>query len=436
MVAFGDSSLQRAVVCGTVFADSNANGLRDPGEAGVDGVTVLLDGAETVTDEGAYSFTVPAPGMYTVTVVPPPGYIPVGPVSMPVSCSPYGYYVVDFGMVLTIPAAHVMGTVFEDLNRSGVQDSNEVGLAGVTVKLVLPGGTIPITTNLSGRYHFALPPGEAGEVIEINQPEYFSTTPDTVSVCLAPGEMCQVDFGDLLKVKVPVDIKPGACPNRVKWSSKKALAVAIPGTGTGEFEAAEIDPATISLEGVAPLAYSLRDITSPYEPFIGKEGCYDCAKSHKDGILDFEMEFDFLEIRSVVGTIGADTCVVLHLSGSFSDGFPFMGEDVLLLRTTGKPGIKPAPEAGRLTLSTGPNPAPGTATIRFSLLEPAGVRVAVHDILGREVAVIVDAFHEAGLHTEAWNGNNDQGHRAGPGVYFARIEADGLLLTSKIILVE
>jgi hypothetical protein len=438
-VDFADSPFDTAVVYGTVFADSNANDVRDTGEPGIPGVAILLDGASTVSNGGgAYSFMVPAPGTYTVTVVPPPGYVPVSPVSRVVFCNPYGSYDVDFGIIEPIPVSMVMGVVFNDLNRSGVRDSAEAGLAGVTVELVLPGGTIPITTNSSGTYHFALPPGEAGQgqVIETNLPEYFSITPDTVSVSVAPGEMCQVDFGDRMKVKVPLDVMPGACPNRVRSKGRSFLAAAIAGTGTGEFEAAEIDPATVRLDGVTPYLYLLKDVTAPYEPFIGKDGCDDCAKTHSDKIMDFSMRFDIGEIRSAIGMVAHDSCVVLHLTGKFTDGFPFMGEDVLLLKVGGKPGAKHGPATGRPTLSAGPNPVSGVATIRFGLAEPTSVRVTVHDILGRQVAVVADGCYEAGLHTGTWDGRNAAGEQVGAGIYFARIRAGGSTLTSKIILLE
>lgn len=45
-----------------------------------------------------------------------------------------------------------------------------------------------------------------------------------------------------------------------------------------------------------------------------------------------------------------------------------------------------------------PNPASGAADVRFTLARPGPVRVAVYDVLGREVAVLVDADRPAGDH--------------------------------------
>jgi hypothetical protein len=65
-------------VCGFVFNDPNHNGIQDPGETGLEGVTVkLTDGTTSVTTEtgpeGLYSFFVPD-GSYTITAEVPVGY--------------------------------------------------------------------------------------------------------------------------------------------------------------------------------------------------------------------------------------------------------------------------------------------------------------------------------------------------------------------------
>jgi hypothetical protein len=45
-----------------------------------------------------------------------------------------------------------------------------------------------------------------------------------------------------------------------------------------------------------------------------------------------------------------------------------------------------------------PNPFNPATTIAFSLAEAGHVRVAVYDLLGREVEVLIDAFQEGGRH--------------------------------------
>src|SRR5207247_2575479 len=72
---------QGATIGDLVFSDSNANGIQDAGESGIDGVTVkLLDSSNntlattTTANGGVYSFTSLTPGSYSVEFVKPSGY--------------------------------------------------------------------------------------------------------------------------------------------------------------------------------------------------------------------------------------------------------------------------------------------------------------------------------------------------------------------------
>ncbi len=67
-----------------------------------------------------------------------------------------------------------------------------------------------------------------------------------------------------------------------------------------------------------------------------------------------------------------------------------------------------------------PNPATGAATFRFTLGAAAHVRLALFDVLGREVALLTDGAHGAGTHTAALATDG-----LPSGLYFARIEAGG-----------
>ena len=68
-----------------------------------------------------------------------------------------------------------------------------------------------------------------------------------------------------------------------------------------------------------------------------------------------------------------------------------------------------------------PNPSAAQATLRYALPAPTAVRLAVYDVLGREVAVLVDSELEAGWHEATFDG---QGHSAG--IYVVRLEAGGV----------
>jgi len=75
-----------------------------------------------------------------------------------------------------------------------------------------------------------------------------------------------------------------------------------------------------------------------------------------------------------------------------------------------------------------PNPFLGTTTLRYSLPKTMNVRLAVYDLLGREVAVLAEGSQEAGIYTGAFDGT-----KVPPGVYFARLEVDHLQFTKLMV---
>ncbi len=91
---------------------------------------------------------------------------------------------------------------------------------------------------------------------------------------------------------------------------------------------------------------------------------------------------------------------------------------------------EPPAEAERLTLeSPAPNPVLGQARIAFTLLEPAAVRLAVYDVLGREVAVLVHEARGAGTHEATFDAS-----RLSPGVYVARLTAGHEAVTRRLVV--
>jgi hypothetical protein len=72
----------------------------------------------------------------------------------------------------------------------------------------------------------------------------------------------------------------------------------------------------------------------------------------------------------------------------------------------------------RLALQSHPNPFHSTSEIAFSLRAPGSVRLAVHDVGGRQVRRLVDALLPAGGHQYRWDGRDDAGRETPAGTYF------------------
>ncbi len=188
-----------------VFYDKNNNGIQDPTDQGIAGVTVNLyadadgnnipDGAAiatttTVGTNGTYNFPNLFAGKYIVGVVIPTGYtagattatstvtdndnntdnngvntvlneVRSNFVTLSVGAEPAvgvdgdgtnGNLTVDFGLTGT---AKLGNFVWLDQNRNGKQDATETGIANAVVSLTYPDGTIVSTnTNNLGAYAF------------------------------------------------------------------------------------------------------------------------------------------------------------------------------------------------------------------------------------------------------------------------------------------
>ncbi|NPA91664.1 MAG: DUF11 domain-containing protein [Chloroflexi bacterium] len=176
-----------------VWLDENGNGIQDPGESGLDGITVKLYDADnnlidttTTSGGGNYSFTHLMPGDYYVEFVPPTGYEitardqgtddavdsdpdpSTGKTAVTNLSEGENDPTWDAGMY---QPASIGNYVWEDVNGNGLQDGTEPGIDDVTVRLHYAGPDgdfsttddnqdFTTTTSGGGYYSFDdLPPG-------------------------------------------------------------------------------------------------------------------------------------------------------------------------------------------------------------------------------------------------------------------------------------
>jgi subtilisin-like proprotein convertase family protein len=78
-----------------------------------------------------------------------------------------------------------------------------------------------------------------------------------------------------------------------------------------------------------------------------------------------------------------------------------------------------------------PNPFNPATTISFALPKAENVKLAVYDMLGREVAALVNAFKQAGIYEVPFDASS-----LSSGVYFYRLETGSFTETKKMLLVK
>jgi flagellar hook assembly protein FlgD len=74
--------------------------------------------------------------------------------------------------------------------------------------------------------------------------------------------------------------------------------------------------------------------------------------------------------------------------------------------------------------------------MRLSLPASAVVDAAVFDVRGARVRTIASGLFLAGNHMIGWDGRDEIGSRAAPGIYFARIATGNQQVVRKIQLVR
>jgi hypothetical protein len=80
-----------------------------------------------------------------------------------------------------------------------------------------------------------------------------------------------------------------------------------------------------------------------------------------------------------------------------------------------------------------PNPFGSATRLEFSLSAPDRVVVEVFDIQGALVRRLLDARLAGGAHVVSWDGHDDRGRGAVPGVYFVRVAGGGAVLSRKVV---
>ncbi len=189
-----------AFIGDTIFEDENSDGIRNPTERGIQGVTVILTPEPsvnlgngpgrpitTITDfNGSYLFSGLVSGDYTVEVIAPDGFTQTVDPNEPGVCTTcddfsnteivdaIGRLDQDFGYNNGVPLGQVGDFIYNDTNGNGIQEPGETGIGGITVELcrtdVVPETCNTQVTNGSGNYLFTGLPAGSYRTTVLNPP--------------------------------------------------------------------------------------------------------------------------------------------------------------------------------------------------------------------------------------------------------------------------
>ena len=83
-----------------------------------------------------------------------------------------------------------------------------------------------------------------------------------------------------------------------------------------------------------------------------------------------------------------------------------------------------------------PNPFNPVTNLRYDLQPQALVTLKIYDLMGREVAQLVNTTQESGYKSIQWNATNSFGKPVSAGVYLYQIRSGEFVQTKKMVLLK
>ena len=94
------------------------------------------------------------------------------------------------------------------------------------------------------------------------------------------------------------------------------------------------------------------------------------------------------------------------------------------------------PVGGFVLFQNYPNPFNPTTTIHFILMRNERARIGVYDLLGREVATLLNEELQAGEHEAKFSGETSQGEKLPSGIYLYRLQTSSAWQEKAMVLVK
>ena len=130
---------------------------------------------------------------------------------------------------------------------------------------------------------------------------------------------------------------------------------------------------------------------------------------------------------------GDDKKEVILVNTNTRDGFTDVGLIILESKhvVTNVPPVNNTTPSSYALMQNYPNPFNPSTKIQFALPTSGNVTLTVYDMLGREVASLVNGMKDAGMHTVPFNARN-----LSSGLYFYTLRSGSFVETKKMMLMK
>lgn len=267
----------------------------------------------------------------------------------------------------------------------------------------------------------------------------------TAALLIALSAQPSMAQSQLSGVTMQIDIMPANCPNNILILGERTLIrpgaarvgnnalIQVAVAGTPSLDASTYEPMTANLAGISPIRYMYKDVMTAGLP---QETPCECYNPGGDGFLDLVLYFKRSDLLSALEPIVnwelRNVTLTIMRSGYLEEG----ADCVMIAKLNGKATPASAVLPNVDELRNYPNPFNAGTVLTFELREPGNVSLVVYDVLGRQVARLVDGFQPSGLHEITWDGTDDNGATLGSGMYFYRIKAGSFSATKKMTLLR
>jgi hypothetical protein len=138
---------------------------------------------------------------------------------------------------------------------------------------------------------------------------------------------------------------------------------------------------------------------------------------NRNGIEEISACFSKEDLRTLfAGLSGGAQDVVVTIEANLTTGGTLQA--TLTMRVVGT--------GGALAALVSPNPLNPATELTFSLPSAGHVRVQIFDLSGRLVKTLLDEPRSQGYQSVRWDGSNREGGKVATGVYFFRIQSNGM----------
>ncbi len=170
-------------------------------------------------------------------------------------------------------------------------------------------------------------------------------------------------------------------------------------------------------------------------PLVNFNYAINSTKSVKHLIVEVDKKRDYTVKKAgaivATGTTGANGTI------AFSDNPG--GAATYLVSLGGKTAVderRGAVVPRAIALRNYPNPFNPSTTITFNLPAPGRATLAIYNAAGRLVRTLASGVLAGGSHRFEWDATDYNGARVASGIYLGRLEVDGQVFQSKLILVK